>query len=240
MSTSAENAPLPPALPVSTPTTGSYQAMPARASHSAPKFTGKGRELRRYFEDVEEACLAAGKSAEQDKIHYARHYADADEAESWTLIQSAAMTWVEFKDAVAKLYPDTSKKQCYTVADLEDVAMDYRDRGVSSREAVGGYLRQYGMIGEWLLDHQRILQEQFYKIFLGAFEPTLRDTIKICLSVADLAMHPDNGYQMEAIRDATNFIFGATSRSGETKDQIHSAERPWPVVLTPPMLHNSP
>ncbi|KAI0070238.1 hypothetical protein K474DRAFT_1609064 [Panus rudis PR-1116 ss-1] len=153
--------------------------MPARTHPSAPRFNGDGRQLKRYFKDVEELLRGAQIFDLPTRVYHAKRYADPLDAESWIGANiAAATTWDQWKEAVIALYPEASEDWKYSYGNLDRLTQEFRKKGIFAKTELGNYHRRFKAISDFLLGKGRVSQTQINLEFPKGFHDSLRTEVE--------------------------------------------------------------
>ncbi|KAI6105240.1 hypothetical protein EDD16DRAFT_1714041 [Pisolithus croceorrhizus] len=137
--------PLSLSFPTAMSATTNHHKMPLRGSNKAPKFLGKTEDICAYFEDVDQICTDMGITNNRVKIRWAICYADRNESELWSSLDSAmGDDWGDFTREVTSFYPGANVKgQQYTKADLETLLHHQVQKPMSSLEDLSKYMWEF-------------------------------------------------------------------------------------------------
>jgi hypothetical protein len=100
------------------------QIMPVREHRTAPTFTAdQPRELRRYFQELNNLFTDCQVADDQTKKSYACRYLDVDSTKLWELLPEfqATSTYSRFIEAVYKLYPGSEDERKWSIADMDNL-----------------------------------------------------------------------------------------------------------------------
>ena len=116
--------------------------MPAKGHSTAPKFSAyQPRELRRYFEELDNLFAGAAIMDDQTKKSQACRYLDFESADLWQNIPTfaAGSTYDNWKEELYKLYPGAEADKKYTVADMDKLVGERYRAGIYTLEELASY-----------------------------------------------------------------------------------------------------
>ena len=134
--------------------------MPLHGTQNALKFDGKTLALLLHFlEDVDILGTVAGIT-DLKKICAAIRYADLEEAEGWELLDEVTANppdWVNFSQAVKKLYPCCKGANRYCQADIQYLVQEFQAKPMCTLEDLGEYQCKFLKIVQILIHGCKVL-----------------------------------------------------------------------------------
>ena len=128
--------------------------MPMRGTSKAPHFSpDELREIRRYFQDLENLFKTCNVTTDVAKKQYACHYVSIDTSDLWSSIPAhdVIVSWDDFVKAVCKLYPGTDDEQKWTIADMDTLVGSQLRIGIYNKLTLFAYYRPFISITQYLL-----------------------------------------------------------------------------------------
>ena len=186
------------------------ERMPVRGSSHAPKFTGEAVELTRFLEDVDRLCIDANV-AEAQRPEWAARYADPHIEELWkTLASYTAQRWDLFREEVKALFSVDDDRR-YSRQDLEALVSDTNKAGISSKEELGAFARDFMRIAGYLITKGRVGQVEANIMAMQGLGEKLRDAVLNRLQILSPNHHPQDPYPVNNIFAAASFVTEAGS-----------------------------
>lgn len=184
--------------------------MPTRGHHSAPKFTGEGQFLSRFFDEIEALATAANLN-DRDKILWTLRYAENAEYEIWStgLPEASGVNWIAFKTAVTRLYPGSDDDRRYTVNNFESFCELHSRKVMRTKEDLGKYHREFLTISTFLKGKGRISEREVNKLYFSGFDSAFQQKIREHLQLRNPLHHPDDLYNVNDIYEVATFILDA-------------------------------
>ncbi|KAG9227279.1 hypothetical protein CCMSSC00406_0004182 [Pleurotus cornucopiae] len=184
--------------------------MPTRGHHSAPKFTGEGQFLSRFFDEIEALAVAANLN-DRDKILWTLRYAENAEYEIWStgLPEASGANWIAFKTAVTRLYPGSDDDRRYTVSNFESFCELHSRKVMRTKEDLGKYHREFLTISTFLKGKSRISEREVNKLYFSGFDSAFQQKIREHLQLRNPLHHPDDLYNVNDIYEVATFILDA-------------------------------
>ncbi|KAG5223206.1 Transposon Tf2-12 polyprotein [Salix suchowensis] len=195
----------PPAAPAQIMATPAQ--MPTRGHHSAPKFTGEGQFLSRFFDEIEALATAANLN-DRDKILWTLRYAENAEYEIWStgLPEASGVNWIAFKTAVTRLYPGSDDDRRYTVSNFESFCELHSQKVMRTKEDLGKYHREFLTISTFLKGKGHISEREVNKLYFSGFDSAFQQKICEHLQLRNPLHHPDDLYNVNDIYEVATFI----------------------------------
>jgi gag-polyprotein putative aspartyl protease len=188
--------------------------MPARGHATAPKFDPKQpRELRRYFEELELLFATANITGDDAKKKQARRYLDIDSAELWQTLPEFdhQHTYIQFTEAVYKLYPGSEDERKWSIADMDKLVTEQHQSGITDASALGIYHRGFLTITQFLRAKSRLSEAEQSRAFVRGFQKNLWQRIARRLELKFPDHYPDDPYPLADIHEAAKFVLHGTS-----------------------------
>ncbi|KAI0739852.1 hypothetical protein C8Q80DRAFT_1111704 [Daedaleopsis nitida] len=196
--------------------------MPPRGAPGAPSFDpDKPQSIRDFFEDLDflldEAQLSGGLDDEKCIAHAIR-YAHSDEKQVWRDLPSAQASTPDydaFRTAVKAEYLGNNGKQLYSVSDLNAIVRASAGSHLTSASALSAYSRKFRNIGNYLVKHDRILEEERDRLFLSGLPTGLREKVlrRLELKCPDVA-YPRKPYPIDDVTAAATHVLDAQNSQG--------------------------
>ena len=195
--------------------------MPMANSRDAPRFSSDPSGFDSFFEDVEELATRASLS-DADKIKWAIRYART-EGDSWKHVEclldpANPPTYALFKTQVLQCYPHISATRRYTSGDLLQLVNQTRGYRDMTRDDFGDYYRRFLTYTNYLISKGRYTERERNVAYLRGLPQPFRSRILQRLSVKQVDVQPDDGYQFKDIHEAALFVFNSGS-GGEALDE---------------------
>ncbi|KAG5634529.1 hypothetical protein H0H81_001646 [Sphagnurus paluster] len=213
-SPSATPFPLPPStlsLPLQFNMAAPARHMPFCSQSSAPTLvTGSNSmpELARFFTNVEYLFEDCQINTDADKKQHILHYLELQDSRLWELLPTfTAGTYAAWRNKVQALYPGTSEKRRYSVADLHILVGKWNMRVISNIVQLGEFHRAFLNISQFLMSHMRLSENKRDRAFQMAFTPDQWDNR---LVITDINHHPDDPWPMPQILKAAEYILHGT------------------------------
>ncbi|KAF7327261.1 Integrase catalytic domain-containing protein [Mycena kentingensis (nom. inval.)] len=190
--------------------------LPARGSHSAPKFDpAKPEELRRYFQDVEFALESAQITPTAAKKKAATRYlpvADAELLEGLDEYTDVTKTYEEFKKAALALYAGNDDEHLHTLRDWDALLGSTARLGIQSQKDLLTFYRDFSRISTFLLSKNRLSETERSHAFLRALQPaSLQLAVRQRLQIVRPNVHVDDPYTLTDLYDAAKFALAGTA-----------------------------
>ena len=183
--------------------------MPLHGTQNAPKFDGKTLALLpRFLEDVNILGTAAGIT-DLEKICAAIRYADLKEAEGWELLDEVTanpLDWVNFTQAVKKLYPGCEGTNRYCWADIQYLVQEFRAKLICTLEDLGEYQHKFLKIAQILINSRKLSDLDWDALFLSSLPANLETQVRQRLLITKSTHHPSDPYPIADIIEATQFL----------------------------------
>jgi len=189
------------------------QNMPARGHRTAPTFSSdQPRELRRYFQELNNLFTDSQIVDDQTKKSYACRYLDVDSAELWEslLEYQATSTYVQFVEAVYKLYPGSEDERKWSIADMDKLVGEQLRIGIYDANDLGNYYRAFFAITQFLRSKNRLSEAEQSRAFVRGFQPDLWNRIARRLELKFPDHFPDDPYPLFDIHTAAQFVLHGT------------------------------
>ena len=189
------------------------QNMPARGHRTAPTFSSdQPRELRRYFQELNNLFTDSQIVDDQMKKSYACRYLDVDSAELWEslLEYQATSTYVQFVEAVYKLYPGSEDERKWSIADMDKLVGEQLRIGIYDANDLGNYYRAFFAITQFLRSKNRLSEAEQSRAFVRGFQPDLWNRIARRLELKFPDHFPDDPYPLFDIHTAAQFVLHGT------------------------------
>lgn len=192
-----------------------HGVMPSRGASKAPRFSpDEPRELRRYFQDLENLFTNFGITEDAVKKHYACHYVNIETSDLWSSISAygTAVSWDNFVQAIYKLYPGTDDEQRWTIADMDALVGSQLRIGIYDKTTLLNYYRPFITITEYLLKKNRISKAEQCRAFLRGFQQAFLVEIHRRLEIKFPDHIRDDPYELEGVYKAAEFVLtGSTT-----------------------------
>ena len=184
--------------------------MPLRNRHGAPTFdTSRPRELRRYFEDLEELMDEAHIADDADKKKKAVYYVDFETEQFWKAIpkfEDPNISYEEFKQAILVHYPEAADDFRYSLRDLDLLIGKHQHLGINSVKDLADYNLHFTAITNWLIKKQHLSDLERRRIYIQVFRPQLLTAITNQLRLENPGHHPNIPYPVPKVHAAAEFI----------------------------------
>lgn len=194
-----------------------------RGDRNAPTFDPeKPRTLERYFDDLETHFARSGVTDETDKKKYAVKFVSIDVADLWEVLpeyEDPATTYNNFKAAILKLYPGTQSGKRYAKADLEHLVDRWQSRGIANLGEWSEYYREYLQISRYLVAQGKLAADEQKRLCIKGVSGESRQKLDARLAIVKSDVHPSDGYEVQDIHQAMEFILHGTSRNPPSKTE---------------------
>ena len=183
--------------------------MPTRGTSKAPHFSpDEPREIRRYFQDLDNLFTTYNISTDVQKKQYACHYVTIDTSDLWSSISAygATVSWTDFVKAVCKLYPGTDDEQKWTIADMDALVGSQLRVGIYDKTTLLNYYRPFITITQYLLGKNRISKAEQSRAFLRGFQQQLLLETYRRLEIKFPDQIRDDPYDLDDIYKAADFV----------------------------------
>ncbi|KIO07244.1 hypothetical protein M404DRAFT_136304 [Pisolithus tinctorius Marx 270] len=191
--------------------------MPLRGSNKAPKFSGCTEDITHYLEDVKQLCIEASLDTGKDKIHWVIHYADHNEAEFWSTLDTATdgfNDWDAFSKELLNYYPGALvKDRCYTKADLKTLLYHQVQKLMGSLEDLGKYVREFRRILGLIQKKKKLPEDYINKKFLEGFPLRFRNSLLTRLQLSDLDHDIDEPWEFDIVYKHANYLLSGAKRN---------------------------
>ena len=188
--------------------------MPHRSIQNAPKCNEKTPAfLPCFLEDVNILGTAAS-IMDLEKICAAIRYADLKEVEGWKLLDEVTANppdWVNFAQAVKKLYPGCEGANRYCWADIQYLVQEFRAKPMHTLENLGEYQRKFVKIARILISSCKLLDLDRDTLFLSSLLADLETQVHQCLLITKSTHHPSDPYPIADIVEATQFLLTSSA-----------------------------
>ena len=207
--------------------------MPLHGERSALEFTGDGRTLRWFWEDLDRLLERAAVAGVEDKMYWATVYASEDDGFLWKDIAKArvtdagaqrGLTWDEFKSRVSKLYLNADDDRRYTVADLEQLVRQTAAKGIRMQTDLGDYHREFLKRSKFLIHKNRLGEVEEKRWFVKGFDSELWGHMEQLLLAGDKDYTPDDTLDVDEVVSCAKRVLSG-SRWGREEDRAASAGR---------------
>ena len=195
--------PLPPMAAVAT------VPMPAKGHSTAPKFSAdQPRELRQYFEELDNLFTGAAITDDQIKKSQACRYLDFESADLWQNIPSftAGSTYDNWKEELYKLYPGAEADKKYTVADMDKLVGERYRAGIYTLEDLASYYRSFFAVTKFLIEKGHLTEKEQNQAFIRGFQAALLDKIQRRLEIKVPDHNVRDAYKMSDVHSAAAHI----------------------------------
>ncbi|KAJ8496435.1 hypothetical protein ONZ45_g12446 [Pleurotus djamor] len=147
-----------------------------RGAPDAPKFSGRGIHLRRFFEDIEFLAVRAELTDEEDKIKWTLYYLEDVQWETWKNVipEAKGDDWSAFKLAVLRLYGEADEDSRYRIRDIKVLCEEQSQKPVGGVEDVLRYYHQFLTIGMFLKERDQVGVYFLDELYLHSFEATFQ------------------------------------------------------------------
>jgi hypothetical protein len=189
------------------------QHMPFRGHRTSPTFSpDQPRELRRYFQELNNLFTDCQVVDDQAKKSYACRYLDVDSAELWEslLEYQATSTYVQFFEAVYKLYPGSEDERKWSITDMDKLVGEQLRIGIYDANDLGNYYRAFFAITQFLRTKNRLSEAEQSRAFVRGFQPDLWNRIARRLELKFPDHFPDDPYPLFDIHTAAQFVLHGT------------------------------
>ena len=188
--------------------------MPLHGTQNALKFDGKTLALLLHFlEDVDILGTVAGIT-DLEKICAAIRYADLEEAEGWELLDEVTANppdWVNFSQAVKKLYPCCKGANRYCQADIQYLVQEFQAKPMCTLEDLGEYQCKFLKIIQILIHGRKVLDLDWDALFLSSLPADLETQVCQCLLITKSTQHSSDPYPITDINEATQFLLTSSA-----------------------------
>lgn len=188
---------------------------PRRGARDAPSFDGsKPLELPRFLEDVEMIVDDAGFMDDASKLKYALYYASTEVVELWKTIPEVGARnpdWDTIKKKMKEHYPVLEEGKRYSRGDLEQIAIEWAEKGIRNRDELGEYRRAFTTRYNYLLARNKMSEYEAEHIFLRAFTGDLRTAVLRKLEITQPDHEEGDPYEVEKVVAQANLILGGTA-----------------------------
>ena len=203
--------------------------MPAARHHTAPKFSAEQpRELKRYFEELENLMSQAGITADAEKKKQAVRYLDVDAADMWKSLPTYAtgdyQTWVR---AVTALYPGADEERKWSIQDMDTLVGERGRLGVLNIVDFMTYYREFYKIATFLRAKGKISEAEESRSFIRGLKKegsTLWDSISRRLEIKHPDHDPDDFWRLEWLRTEGEYVLRGTQKNLEMKSEREKTE----------------
>lgn len=191
--------------------------MPLRGSNKALKFSGHTEDITRYLEDIKQLCVEAGRDTGKDKIHWAIHYTDHNEAGFWSTLDAASNgldDWDAFSGELLNYYPGTSvKDHRYTKANLETLLYHQVQKPMGSLEDLGKYVCEFRRILGLIQKKKKLPDNYINKKFLEGFPLRFWNSLLTHLQLSDLDHDINEPWVFDLVYKHANYLLSRAKRN---------------------------
>ena len=183
--------------------------MPAKGHSTAPKFSAdQPRELRRYFEELDNLFAGAAITDDQTKKSQACRYLDFESADLWQNIPTfaAGSTYDNWKEELYKLYPGAEADKKYTVADMDKLVGERYRAGIYTLEELASYYRSFFAVTKFLIEKGHLTEKEQNQAFIRGFQAALLDKIQRRLEIKVPDHNVRDAYKMSDVHSAAAHI----------------------------------
>jgi hypothetical protein len=193
--------------------------MPLRHERNAPRFdASKPRELPRFFQDLEDLFdRVTQEPDEPEKKNYVLRYVDFSTEQIWKTFaeyDSPLATYINFKEAILKHYPDACGDFVYSLRDMDMLIGERQRLGINSNRELADYHLQFLTITSWLIKKEHLGHLEQQRAYIRVFQPDLLNSIMNRLQLTDHEHHPSIPYTVEKVYNAARFILQGTTSVG--------------------------
>ena len=201
-----------------------HQQMPMPTSRDAPQFSSDPEGFDLFFECVAELGVRANL-VNGALIKWAIRYAGS-EAGAWRTFPTSSnpnSTLDEFRADVRSCYPHLRVDRRYTIADLDRLVERTQQSVDMSRDDFGDYFRRFRVIATWLVDNNKLSEQDRSHKYLRGFPQPVRASILRRLEVTQSNVFPSDGYPFTALSEAATFVAESGSLDFFGKETAPSA-----------------
>ncbi|KAG2065902.1 hypothetical protein BDR04DRAFT_1160914 [Suillus decipiens] len=208
----------------------------------APKFDSTPACLIPFLEDVDAIADHALLTDEQ-WIKAALRYAPIEEAETWEMLNEAALpNWKKFIAVVKLLYPGCEGNHHFTHTDLENLCAEQVCMPMTSQEELGQYYHKFFKISRHLIVKKKLADLECDCLFLDRFHITAKTAIMRWLEIKLTDHHLDDPYDIKEVYNTAVFLLPSTSLASAPKPTQASLSwgtgqcKDWMSSMPSPML----
>ncbi|KAJ8494646.1 hypothetical protein ONZ45_g13169 [Pleurotus djamor] len=182
--------------------------LPARGHHSAPKFTGEGEYIDRFFDEVEAVTALISDITDEEKIRWTMRLLDNPTHTTWknSIPQATGDDWKAFKAAARALYPNSDDVRRYSKASLKRLARLYSERVMSDKQVLERYHLEFSTMSNVLKSQGQISDSDIDEIYFSGFDPYFQRTLVEHLQRRDPVHHPDDPYPQAKVLEVARFL----------------------------------
>ena len=201
--------------------------MPTRGDRTAPIFDqSKPQELLRFFDELEYLFDRTEMTIEADKKRQLLRYVDFEVERIWKTFpeyKDANKTYIQFKDAILKYYPDATGDFIYSLRDMDILIGERQRLGIATTNELNAYHMQFIAITSWLIEKVQLSGLEQQRAYIRAFQPQLLASINNRLQLKKPDHHPSIPYEVQDVYDAARFILQGATTSAQTFYTPHAA-----------------
>ncbi|KAG2079155.1 hypothetical protein BDR04DRAFT_996704, partial [Suillus decipiens] len=161
---------------------------------AVPKFDSMPACLIPFLEDIDAIADHAMLTDEQ-RIKAALRYMPIKEAETWEMLDEAALPdWKKFIAAVKLLYPGCEGDHHFTHTDLKNLCAEQVRMLMTSQEELGQYYCKFFKISRHLIVKKKLTNLERDCLFLDGFHVTAKTAIMWWFEIKLTDHHPDDPY----------------------------------------------
>ena len=192
--------------------------MPDTRYHTVPKFSAQQpRELKHYFEELENLMSQAGITADMEKKKQAVRYLDVNVADMWKSLPTYAMRdYQTGVRVVMALYPGVDKERKWSIQDINALVEERGPLSVLNIVDFMTYYRKFYKIATFLRTKGKISKVEESCSFIWGLKKegsTLWDSILRHLEIKHLDHDPDVFWCLEWLRTEGEYILHGMQRT---------------------------
>ena len=181
--------------------------MPFRGERNAPVFDPSDPStLRQYFVHLERLFARCAITSDPDKKEYATSFLSWKTAEQWECLPEyteASKSYENLKNRLLELYNQSDLR--YTFSDLEELIVYHRRLELRSRHALTEFHLRFNEISRHLFDLGLLSLHEQSKMYLQAFDVSLRSRVELRLQILFPDCSPSHAYPVDLIFEAARW-----------------------------------
>ena len=133
-------------------------------------------------------------------------------------IEYHSKNWQDFVAQMKKLYNHAKTEKRYTQRDLDSFISDKTHKFIHDLLNFGKYQRGFLRIGRWLLQHQKITDEQFRKSFWMGLPKHIHNRLESHMFQVHPTLSLTTPFPIEFIIEAAEHVYDLTRFDQETDE----------------------
>jgi hypothetical protein len=207
------------------PNTRSKLDFPTPRSRQAPKtFSGRYDEVDSFLQEFDALSSAYGLTNDEKfqkiTLYVTRSIREVIEG----LQEYTDRNWTQFSDTLRRLYDHVKTDRRFKEKDLRNLVSDSKKKRIHSLYDFNRYQRKFTRIGGWLLQKNKILDDEYNKYFWQGIHHSTRRSIESRMLQVNPNLNRGTPYPITIIVAAAQHVFDVSVFYEDTDDSDSSSE----------------